>query len=333
MVVRTIGRQRMKQRTRMSNRGEESQKRGGVKVQLLWALCRSIAIMPYCVQYYVIMEFIYVVLRYLLRYRRRLIVRQLSVSFPEKAPQEIRTICNRYYRTLAEMFVNTMVLAGMSLKEQRRRLFVEDADKIDLAEDDMRNVVVLTSHFGIWEYASLAQNYTQKYKYVVAYHELKNRAWDDLYYRLRWHPDVIPVASSAYMRFYMNHQQGIDSKPLLLGLIADQNAPAYRGCRWYDFLNHKTIFFEGGEALALKFNLPVYYFELNRVRRGYYRGHFVQIYDGNEPVERGEITARYAAKLEQAIRRKPEMWMWSHKRWKYAPDPVTGEAVYNRQGY
>lgn len=318
----------------MSSKVEDSgRKRGGVKVQLLWLLCRSIAIMPYWVQYYVIMEFLYFVLRYLLRYRRRLIMRQLSGSFPEKSSHEIKSICNRYYRTLAEMFVNTMVLAGMSVEEQRRRLVIDESRPLNLAADDMRNVVVLTSHFGIWEYASLAYNHMPKYKYIVAYHELKNRAWDDLYYRLRCHSEVIPVASGNFMRFYMNNKEGIDSKPLLLGLIADQNAPGYKGCRWYDFLNRKTVFFEGGEALALKYGLPVYYFELNRVRRGYYCGHFVPIYDGREEVERGEITARYVAELERTIRQKPEMWMWSHKRWKYAPDPVTGEAVYNRQGY
>lgn len=318
---------------RTKSNSDATNRKGGFKVQLLWLLCRSIAIMPYWVQYYVLMEFIYFVLRYLLRYRRRLIERQLSGSFPDKSQKEIETICNRYYRTLAEMFINTMVLAGMSLEEQRRRLVVDENRTIETADDDMRNVVVLTSHFGIWEYASLAQNYTTKYKYVVAYHKLRSQVWDDLYYRLRIHPDVIPVESNNYMRFYMTHNEGIDSKPLLLGLIADQSAPAYKGCRWYDFMNRKTIFYEGGEALALKYGLPVYYFELNRVRRGYYRGHFELIYDGKEEVQRGEITARYVARLEKAVCRQPEMWLWSHRRWKYTLDPITGEAKYNHSGY
>jgi KDO2-lipid IV(A) lauroyltransferase len=118
---------------------------------------------------------------------------------------------------------------------------------------------------------------------------------------------------------------------MLLGLIADQNAPPQGDVHWYDFLHHKTLFFEGGEHLALKFGLPVLYFSMSRIRAGEYRGEVKVVYDGVESVAKHEITERYARLLEQDICREPSRWMWSHRRWKYHPDPVTGEAIYTRK--
>ena len=73
--------------------------------------------------------------------------------------------------------------------------------------------------------------------------------------------------------------------------------------------------------LATKYQLPVYYFTTRRVKAGYYEGTFTQIHDGVEPVEPYTITERYVRHLEQDIIRTPEMWMWTHRRWKKTPPP------------
>ncbi|MBQ5654194.1 MAG: hypothetical protein IIV28_05330, partial [Alistipes sp.] len=46
---------------------------------------------------------------------------------------------------------------------------------------------------------------------------------------------------------------------------SDQNCPPTKGCCWHDFLRHDSLFFDGGELLAMKFGLPVYYLELERI--------------------------------------------------------------------
>ena len=126
-------------------------------------------------------------------------------------------------------------------------------------------------------------------------------------------------------------KDGVDGRQMLLGLIADQNAPPQGDVHWYDFLNHKTLFFEGGEQMAVKFNLPVLYLSMSRISAGKYRGEVILLYDGIESVEKHEITERYVRQLERDILREPAAWMWSHRRWKYYPDPVTGEPIYRRE--
>lgn len=293
------------------------------RVGCLWWLCRLLAVMPYWFQYYVVLEWIYVVLRFVLRYRRRLILRQLAESFPEKSEEERRRICNDYYHTLSEMIVNIVTLAGMSAEEQARRLSVASSEEV-AAEIGDRNSVMLASHHGCWEYASFVARLFTNFHIVVAYHPLTNKLMDKLLICMRTHDRITPVASKAFMRFYVENRNGIDGKNLMLGLIADQNSPPRKDHHWFSFLNHPTLFFEGGEALALKYHLPVYYVELDRVRRGYYHCSFTKIYDGEAEVAPHEITERYVRLLEQSISRRPELWMWSHRRWKIVPDPETG---------
>ena len=119
---------------------------------------------------------------------------------------------------------------------------------------------------------------------------------------------------------------------MMLGLASDQNAAPKGEVHWFNFLNRPTIFFEGGEQLATKFGLPVVYFSMRRIGAGRYECDVPLIYDGTESVEKHEITERYVRLLEQDIQRDPARWMWSHRRWKFYPDPETGELRCNRKG-
>lgn len=299
-----------------------------MRTQGMWLFSRSVAVLPYWFQYYVLQEIIRFVLRCLIRYRRRLIIRQLTDSFPEKSEREIAKICNDYYDTLAEMVVNTLTLAGMSDAERARRITFHGSADLRMAVKG-RNFVVLTSHYGFWEYNSFASLWMTDHHLVVAYHSIKDVAMDDFYRRLRRTDSVEPVCSTLFMRFYMEHRNGIDGRNLLIGLISDQNSPPRGDVHWYRFLNHDSLFFDGGEQLAMKFGLPVYYLEMNRIRRGYYHGEYKLIYDGSELVGRNEITERYVRCLERTIVRRPELWMWSHNRWKFRRE-ADGTAVRDR---
>ena len=289
-----------------------------VVVALLWSLCFLFSLLPRCVRYGVFAPFVSFVMRKVARYRYDVIVRQLHESFPEKSEKEIADICRRYYDHLAEMVVGTLSLAGMNDKRRSRDT------EFNLTEDFHeqiagRNVVVLTSHYGFWEVALNLYLATPNHHLVVAYRPLTSVIMDKLYRRLRHYDRVDVVASRNFMRHYVANRKGIDGKNLAVGLISDQNCPPTKGCCWHRFLNHNTLFFDGGEQLAMKFGLPVYYLELERIGAGRYCHNYTLIYDGNEEVKPHEITERYVRCLERTIEAKPEHWMWSHRRWKNSP--------------
>ena len=290
-----------------------------VMVSLLWCLCFLVGIMPRFIRYGVISPFAAFILRWVVRYRYKVIVQQLRDSFPEKSEAEISKICNRYYLHLAEMIIGTLSLAAMGNRQRKW------ATKFNLTEDfheviEGKNVIVLTSHYGFWEIALNLYLCTPNHHLMVAYRSLKSSITDKLYKRLRNNADVDVVASQNFMRHYIANRKGINGKNIIVGLIADQNCPPIKGCCWHDFLHHDSLFFDGGEQLAMKFGLPVFYLELERVKAGVYRHNYTQIYDGKEEVQPHEITERYVRCLENTIKAKPEHWMWSHRRWKYWPD-------------
>lgn len=298
----------------------------------LWILCRSVAIMPHWYQYHCVARFIYFVLRYVIHYRRKLIIKQLSESFPEKDDKEIKSICNEFYKNLAEVVVCTMNMAGITEEERRSAVKFNIPDEVRQTVKD-RHLVILASHCGFWEYAQFVGLDLPGYCEIGAYHPLSSKAWDELYLHLRTFEDVIPIPSQKYLRFFIEHKDtGVNGKPMMLGMASDQNAPPKGDIHWYNFLNRPTLFFEGGEQLSLKFSLPVVYLSMRRIGLGRYECDVILVHDGYEKVEKHQITERYVRLLENDIRRDPPRWMWSHRRWKYMPDPVTGEVIYKREG-
>lgn len=288
-----------------------------VSVEALWWLCRIFSVLPYVVRYYVLLDIIYFFVYHCFRYRVGIVTDNLRNSFPEKDDRAIRRLRRKYYRQLAEMFINTISMAGMSDERFMRHIRFNNIGEW-VADIDSRNAVTLTSHFGFWEYYGAWGLYAGSYELLSVYHPLTNRVFDEFYKRLRRHGNAVVIPMQSVIRFYLRHRDtGCDGRRMMLGLIADQRPQRRPDSIWIRFLNQDTIFFDGGEALALRFGLPVYYCRQRKIRRGYYEADFERIYDGCEKVGRGEIMRRYAACLERDIKQTPELWMWSHRRWKH----------------
>lgn len=290
-----------------------------VGLESMWILCKFISVLPYFVQYYIVQELIYFVVFHCIRYRRKLVTKNLRDSFPEMSDAEIATIRRKFYRNLAEVMVNTVVMARMSKEECMRRMVFTNNDEIIAILGD-RNCIAMTSHLGCWEYYGFWGMWLPNHILVAVYHKIHNEIINELYKRLRDHERELPVASYDSLRFFIRNSKGYEGKRLALGLISDQNPPRLPDSHWYRFLNRDTLFFEGSEQLATKFGIPVFYVRQRKVRRGYYEASMEMIYDGVEQIAQYEMTERYVRLLEEDIKACPEMWVWSHRRWKHRPD-------------
>lgn len=288
-----------------------------IGLESLWLGARVFAVMPYWFKYYVVENLIFALLYYCLRYRMKVVKTNLRNSFPEKDERELAVIRRKFYRTLAEIFVDTINLADLTPEKGRSLLTVKGLEE-QKERVGGRDWIAMTAHFGCWEYCSFWGLYDPTQIVVAVYHPLRSKIVEALYQRLRNGDYATTVSMKESLRFYLrNREKGIDGKNLAMGLIADQNPPRRPDSHWFRFLNQDTIFFDGGEKLALRCRLPVYFVKMDRVRRGRYEMSFEQIYDGKEEVAEYEITERYVRMLEAEIRRRPELWMWSHRRWKH----------------
>jgi KDO2-lipid IV(A) lauroyltransferase len=281
---------------------------------LLVGGCKAVGALPYGFLYRVLAPVIYFFVYRVGRYRRAVTRENLRKSFPEKSEDQRLAIERKFYRQLAELFVDTLALTAISEKEIRSRFRYLNAE-----EQQERTVgkswICAMAHYGSWEYTINYPLFTD-HRVGAVYRPLHSEVFDRFYAHVRSRFGAIPLAMDHVAR-EMIRTQNESLPPIALALIADQTPLWFTIRHWFDFLNQPTAFFMGTEKLALKFGLPVYFLRVEKIKPGYYTARFEELYDGAEPVAEYEITARYAARLEQAIRQHPELWLWSHKRWKH----------------
>lgn len=287
--------------------------------ELLWLMCWSIAILPHFVQFKILAPTIRFVIHHLIGYRKKVVITNLRNSFPEKSEKELREIRSNFYVVLSEIFVSILALVN---KRSASNLFPKDDGT--RCEGDLNALrervattswIALTAHYGLWEYLVFWGGVSSQ-RLVGAYHPLGSRVFDLLFKRLRNHYKVSPMPATELLRFALRNKSSFRGETYVLGLIADQNPPRLPNKYWYNFLNQDTIFFDGGEKIALRTKMPVLFIYQKRVSAGKYTIHYREIWDGVEEIEPNVITTRYVALLDEVIKEEPSLWLWSHKRWK-----------------
>jgi KDO2-lipid IV(A) lauroyltransferase len=104
---------------------------------------------------------------------------------------------------------------------------------------------------------------------------------------------------------------------ILYGFIADQT-PAKPDIRYYTaFLNQETPVFLGIEKIAAKYDMAVVFFNVQKIRRGYYSLTIELLFESTRGLPEYEVTETHVKRLEELIRKNPECWIWTHRRWKY----------------
>ena len=167
-------------------------------------------------------------------------------------------------------------------------------------------------HFNNWEWGSLSAGKQLKHRIVALYLPLNNK-WIDRF--VRW----IRARSGTTLAsiFETSHTfEKYKKQNTLFLLVADQSPSNPKKSYWVDFMGRKTAFLHGPERHA-KFNeLPVFFIDIQRTKRGHYTAEFSLLCENPKELAEGELTRMYAGKLEHQITENPECWLWSHRRWK-----------------
>lgn len=290
-----------------------------IALELLWGFAWCFSVLPYWFKFYVVEPLLYFVLCHLTHYRSRVIEENLRKAFPEKSEEELKRIKRGFYHNLAEVFIGTFNMVHLPDAKIRRYFRMRNFEPMKREMPD-EHIIVLFAHHGLWELGAFWTMDDPTHESLGIYHQLRSKVVDIFYQRLRTTAYSTPVQKKESMRFLLLHRkEGVKGRRMAMGLIADQhpNIPVNEDTHWFRFLNQDSVFFDGGEQLALRYKMPVYFAPMYRVGRGRYEMEFEMIYDGKEEVEKHELTERYVRRLEQMIQERPELWMWSHRRWKH----------------
>lgn len=248
-------------------------------------------------------------------YRRAVIRKNLSASFPEKDGKELKKIEKGFYRFLGDYFVETVKLGRMSKKQILRRMKFEEQDEVNKCLENGKNVSLLLGHYGNWEWiSSIPLHLPEGFHAGQIYHPLENEAADKVFYDLRSRFGAENIRMKDTLPTVMKWRR--EGKPFIIGYIADQ-VPLFDGMHYFaDFLHQDTPAFTGHERISRMLHAAVFYCDIFRTKRGEYVCRYVKLTDDAAALPQFELTKKYYGMLEATIRRTPHLWLWSHNRWK-----------------
>ncbi|HLK31281.1 MAG TPA: lysophospholipid acyltransferase family protein [Puia sp.] len=261
---------------------------------------------------YIFSDGLYLLLYYLIGYRKKVVMDNLMIVFPEKTKAEHVKIAKEFYLNFIDSFVEVIKLLSASDAFLQRR-FTANTDALNELYKSGKACQIHLGHTFNWEWGQLVLKTLTPYKLMVVYMPITNAIFEKIFYKLRTRNGSIFLPSTS-MKTAMLRYVGTQ---YLLGLVADQNPGKLQTAYWLDFFGKPTAFVSGPEKGARLSDLPVVFAYIEKPRRGYYNAVIEVATENAGKLPEGELTLKYAHYLEEVIRRNPSMWLWSHKRWKY----------------
>ena len=248
-------------------------------------------------------------------YRKEVIITNLKKSFPEKSELEIQQIQKKFHRFFCDLIVETIKTLTITKKEAAKRCRFKDLTLLNKLYGEKKKVIFVLGHYGNWELGGAGMSCLSKYQLYVVYRPLSNLYFDQLIIKMRTHlgTKLISMNDTFKKMVSLRNSEEISAT----AFIADQ-APTPENSYWTTFLNQETAVFWGTEIIASKLNYPILFITISQQKRGYYEMTAELLCENPAATKKGEISEKHTKRLEEDIIKQPELWLWSHKRWKHS---------------
>ncbi len=259
-------------------------------------------------------NFLYFLLYKLIGYRKKVVRQNLRNAFPEKSEEALYTIEKKFYQYLFDILLEG--IKGFSLSKEtlmQRQQLITPSMPQDLL-DRGKSVLILGGHYANWEWGGMSASFYSTADVIVLYSPVKNQYIDTYIKKSRAIYDTYFWPSHQAPRAFKKYKD----KQASYVLIADQSPSNPNRAHWLSFLNQDTAVLRGPASYAFNYNIPFLFIEIQRVKRGYYTMAVTTLTETPQDYSPEELTAMYMNKLEEVIIKKPETWLWSHRRWKHS---------------
>lgn len=278
---------------------------------IVYGLLYLISLLPFGILY-LLSDAAYVLLYYVFKYRRKIVRQNIAVAFPEKNDAERKKIEKQFYKNFADTFIETIKMLSMRRQLLDKRCTVDfSASRNIIAKG--KNIHYFSGHQMNWEYAASAVSKSISIPLVGVYMPIANKTMNKLFYKIRNKPNTILVSATA---FKTQAHKAFQTQ-YALGLIADQAPAAPAFGYWLNFFDKPCAFQIGPDKGAIIKNAAVVFVSITRIKRGYYHVQDYVVTENAAECKAGELTNLYRDFLEEAIRKSPDGYLWSHRRWKW----------------
>ncbi|GAB1450749.1 lipid A biosynthesis protein [Draconibacterium sp.] len=274
-------------------------------------LTKIVATFPFWAIYF-ISSFFYLIVYYIIGYRKPVVLKNLRNSFPGKSETEIKVITKKFYHHFADLTLETIKMRGMNDADFKERMKVANTDLINSYFEKGKSVLVLTMHYNNWEWGTYLSKYL-KHKSLAIYKPLANVEFDKFMNETRSRFDAELIKNNHILRHLSRYEKL--KIPVFVWLAGDQS-PISADDFWFRFLNQEAMFFPGPAIISKQFNQVIFFQKLEKTGRGRYLTTFELLCENPTEKTEHEIIKRYIEKMEEIISEKPEHYLWSHKRWK-----------------
>lgn len=250
----------------------------------------------------------------IIKYRIKVIRKNIELAFPEKTTAEVDAIIREYYTHMTDVFLEMIKTMGMSEKAMRKRFIPYNTEVLAQFYEQKRGAIIMCGHYSSWEWM-LSLGYHLKADGYGIYRPLENKYFDRLVRRIRKRHHAYLISRYEVKRTLQQHaDEGIYG---VYGFASDQSPRPRPKSYWRTFLGVPAPVFTGAEDLSKKYNLGIVFADIQRVKRGYYQVTFRLLTDDPNSTAPKEITDTFIHWLEEQIRTDPTQYLWSHNRFKH----------------
>lgn len=275
---------------------------------ILWV----ISILPFRI-FYFFADLIYILVYYIIGYRKKVVYENLKLVFPDKSEKELLTIRKKFYKHMCDMFLEMIKTMSMSEKEMRKRFQITNISYIQEMEKQ-KNIMIMASHYASWEWGIILQKDIEATAFGV-YKKIKNPYFDKLVRDIRAKYNSVLISTKETIPTVLgNHRKGVKA---IYGFVSDQSPKLQKATHWLDFMNINVPAFTGSEMLSKKCDLAVCYFKVEKVKRGHYKATYIPLAENPKEFNDFEITDLFFREVEKQLYEAPEYYLWTHKRWKH----------------
>ena len=280
---------------------------------LIYPILYLISLLPFRVLY-LISDVFYLIIYRVFKYRTKVVRENLRLVFPKKSNEDLFEIEKKFYKHLCDLIFEALKSLTISKKELLKRYQFKNIEILKEIDNTNKSTILMCAHHGNWEWIFILQNYFSTKGYGV-YKKLNNKYFDKLIKNIRAKHNTHLISTKETITTLLGDAR--NNEKFIAGFVADQSPQKSREGHWADFMGIEVPTHTGAEAIAKKLNIPVIFFNVDKVKRGYYEVTFEPISYEPKNEEKFYITETYNKIVEKYVRQTPELYLWTHRRWKH----------------
>ncbi|MFW5781160.1 MAG: lysophospholipid acyltransferase family protein [Bacteroidota bacterium] len=275
---------------------------------------------------YILSDITYPLLNHVVKYRKKIVYENLKNAFPDKTYQERKKIANQFYKHFCDTIFETIKLLTISKKKYYHRVTYKNPGVLTELYQKKQHAIVVVGHYGNWEWLTALPK-DSPYHTMAVYKPLNNKRFDNLLIKMRsrFGTEMVPMRQTikAINRYH-------EEKKYTLSCFIGDQSPVWEEVQyWTEFLNQNTPVYLGIEKISRKTRQAVLFYNMQKTKRGHYEVEIIKLSDDASKTQPYEITEKHVKLLERIIKNRPELWLWTHRRWKLTKKKLEKESLKN----